>query len=172
MFKKKSFKKSQLSVLVGALYAVSNIFNAAEAPSYDIKVTLPIIEKGQYHRPYIAIWVEDEKRVSQRSVVVWMQKAKWLPDLKRYWRRVARKHKDIVDGVTSATKKPGSHTIKWDGLNDKSQPLIPGKYSICVEAAREKGGREAICTKIDYGKTASADVVGKYEITHLSVKLN
>jgi hypothetical protein len=169
MFNK--FKKSKLMLLASALYAVTNVASAA-TPSYDIKLTLPVIDKGQYHRPYIAIWVEDEKRVSQRSIAVWMQKPKWLPDLKRYWRRVARKDRDIVDGVTSATKKPGSHSIKWDGLNDKGQPLTAGKYSICVEAAREKGGREAICAKIDYGKTNVAEAMGKHEITHFSVTLN
>jgi hypothetical protein len=167
----KEFKKSKLVVLPSVLFAVTS-FTSAATPSYDIKLTIPVIDKGQYHRPYIAIWVEDEKRVSQRSIAVWMQKSKWLPDLKRYWRRVARKDRNIVDGVTSATKKPGNHTIKWDGLNDKGLPLAAGKYSICVEAAREKGGREAICTKLDYGKTNVVEAMGKHEITHLSVKLN
>lgn len=165
-------KKNNINFLLGTLYAISHMANAVETPTYDIQLTLPTIDKGQYHRPYLALWVENEKRVSQRSLEVWMQKPKWLPDLKRYWRRVARKNTDVVDGVTSATRKPGSYTINWDGLNDKGQPLTAGKYSICVEAARESGGREAICTEIDYGKTALADVAGKYEIARLNVKLN
>ena len=144
----------------------------AKQPTYQIDITLPVIEQGQYHRPYVALWIEDEQRVAQRSVLVWMKKDKWLVDLKRYWRRVARANRPIVDGVTGATKGAGTHTIMWDGLDDQGNPLPSGNYSVCLEAAREKGGREAICTKIAYGKTTLAKATGKHELTSLVVQLN
>ena len=166
------FAQKESVLLLCTTFMMSGLTYAAEVPSYNIYVTVPVIEEGQYHRPYISLWVENDKRIAQRSLAVWMQKSKWLPDLKRYWRRVARKNRDIVDGVTSATKGPGRYTVKWDGLNDKGKPLEAGNYSICLEAAREKGGREVICTPIDYGKTPHSQVNGKHELTQLTVKLN
>ena len=138
---------------------------------YEIAITLPVIEQGQYHRPYVALWVENEQKVVQRSVLVWMEKDRWLSDLSRYWRRVARANRDIVDGVTGATKGPGTHHVSWDGLDDSGKPLPAGQYVICVEVAREKGGREAICTDIDYGTKQVAIAQGEFEVSRLTVTL-
>ena len=157
----------------GLLLISSSVFSVqASQPSYEIEITLPVIEQGQYHRPYVALWIEDEKRVAQRSLLVWMEKDKWLSDLKRYWRRVARANRPIVDGVTGATKGPGTHVVTWDGLNDKGKALPAGTYAVCVEAAREKGGREAICTDIEYGTTKLSQAKGKHELMSLAVRLN
>lgn len=138
-------------------------------PAYQIKVTLPLIDSGQYHRPYVALWVEDKQHNAHRTLAVWMQKDKWLSDLKRFWRRVARSDRDLVDAVTGATHGPGTYSLQWDGLNDKGEKLMPGSYALCVEAAREKGGREALCVDFEFGTTDAVNKVGEHELVSISL---
>lgn len=160
--------KPSFTCLLFALLSFCSV-SAMAAPNYQINVTLPVIENGQYHRPYVALWVEDKQRKAHRTLAVWMQKDKWLSDLKRFWRRVARSDRERVDAVTGATHGPGTYNLQWDGLNDHGETLAPGSYALCVEAAREKGGREALCVDFEYGTAASAFQTGEHELGRISL---
>ncbi|WP_462151136.1 DUF2271 domain-containing protein [Pseudoalteromonas xiamenensis] len=139
----------------------------ATAVEYELNVELPVISEGQYHRPYVAIWIEDDSKQVLKNLALWKQKDKWLPDLKRYYRRVLRANETALDGFTGATKGPGQHQILWNGLSDNNEVLAQGRYSLCVEAAREKGGREIQCLPFQYGKDAKS-VQGSHELAAIS----
>lgn len=127
---------------------------AALAADVNLTVTLPRLSVAEYHKPYVAVWIEDERRQATQ-VAVWYdvdmangEGQDWLKDMRQWWRRGGRGLSMPVDGLSGATKGPGEHTISTQ-LNDALAGLPEGKYTIMVEAAREVGGREVLQLPIE-----------------------
>ena len=94
--------------------------------------------KGGPRRPYVAVWVEDENAQRLRTVAVWGNRLKYLPDLPAWW-KVAQQDQAWAQSVTRATRPAGQHRIVWDGLDDKGKPLPRATYTIVLEVARQNG---------------------------------
>ena len=107
----------------------------------EIQVELPKIETGTYHRPYVAVWIENEQQQPVRLVEAWLEKPDWIKDLRRFWRKLGRSEPQLVDAKTGATKGPGSYKVRWDGKDEQGKAVAAGNYVLFVEAAREQGGR-------------------------------
>ncbi|GAA3763501.1 DUF2271 domain-containing protein [Terriglobus aquaticus] len=120
--------------------------NAAWNQNLDltIKLDLPRTDDPRYRRPYVAVWIEDEDKYPVRTVALWFQKPKWLNELKTWYRddrlRNLSEGTDLSATISSATRAPGVYTLKWDGKDNSGKLVKPGKYTVCVEAAREHGG--------------------------------
>ena len=107
----------------------------------EIQVELPKIDTGTYHRPYVAVWIENEQQQPVRLVEAWLEKPDWIKDLRRFWRKLGRSEPQLVDAKTGATKGPGSYKVRWDGKDEQGKAVAAGNYVLFVEAAREQGGR-------------------------------
>jgi hypothetical protein len=114
---------------------------AMAQPELEVQVELPKIETGTYHRPYVAVWIEDEQQQPVRLVEAWLDKPDWIKDLRRFWRKLGRSEPQLVDAKTGATKGPGSYKVRWDGKDEQGKAVAAGNYVLFVEAAREQGGR-------------------------------
>ncbi len=114
-----------------------------QAFELDIQLNLPRIEDARYRRPYVAVWVEDADHFPIRTIALWTEKPRWLPDLKQWYRedqvRSMTEGTDISRIVSSATRAPGRYTLKWDGTANEGKPVKAGRYTVCIEAAREHG---------------------------------
>jgi hypothetical protein len=127
----------------------SDVSNAASNHLL-VEVEIPRMNVAEYHRPYVAIWLEDSKRKATQ-IALWydldMKDAegkKWLKDIRQWWRRIGRKAEQPFDGLTSATKGPGEYAISID-LNAKHLKKLPaGEYQLRIEASREVGGKEVL----------------------------
>ncbi len=80
-------------------------------------------DAARYRRPYVAVWIEDKDRFPVRTIALWYQKPRWLPEL-RAWShddslRNMAEGTDITGSVSSATRPPGKYTLKWDGKDNK-----------------------------------------------------
>lgn len=138
-----------------------------------IKVQIPRIEVAEYHRPYIAVWIENPDQSVNAHLAVWYQTdpkkedgTQWLKDLRQWWRRGGRELTVPVDGVTGATKPVGEHRILVKGNSASLAKLAPGKYAIVVEASREVGGREVVKIPFEWPATRKqqATASGKTEL--------
>jgi len=91
---------------------------------------------------------------------------KWLPDLRQWWRRTGRELSVPVDGVTGATRAPGTHTASFVAGQAPLGSLAAGKYKLVVEAAREEGGRELVDIPFEWPAAAAQPlkVQGKSEL--------
>jgi hypothetical protein len=123
----------------------------AIAGEIKLKVEIPRLNVAEYHRPYVAIWVERPDQSVAASLAVWYdlklkdnEGTKWLKDLRQWWRRVGRSAELPVDGVTGATRAPGEHQLDFAEGRAPLVALAPGAYVLVVEAAREVGGRELL----------------------------
>ena len=109
-------------------------------------------------RPYVAVWVEDAAGKRVRTVTVWGNKRKYLPDLPAWW-KVAKEDEQWAQSVTRATRAAGQHRIAWDGLDDDGKPLPPATYSIFLEVNREHGTRAFENGRIVCGKAPAKGTI-------------
>jgi len=173
--------KTLLHSTLGSALAAALACPAAQAESLSIKLTVPRIQTSEYHRPYIAVWLENADRSVLRDVAVWYDHVmardegkKWLKDIRRWWRVSGRNQKDLADGVTGATRAPGTHTITL-ALDDARLAGLPaGQYDLAVEASREKGGLELVRLPLQWplDKTATAQASGKTELGAIEVSVS
>src|SRR5437868_9700399 len=123
----------------------------AWAGDLSVKVQIPRLEVAEYHRPYVAVWIEGADQNNAATLAVWYQTdtkkedgTQWLKDLRQWWRRAGRELQVPVDGITGATRPVGEHTVTFKSTSKPLASLAPGKYSVVVEAVREVGGRELL----------------------------
>ena len=143
----------------------------AVAASLEVNVEIPRLNVAEYHRPYVALWVEDASGKHQANLSVWYQQTsnaeghgtKWLPDLRQWWRKSGRSLQVPVDGVTGPTRPVGKHEVSFAASQPQLKDLAPGEYTLVVEAAREVGGRELV--KIPFSWPARAAQTGKAQGT-------
>lgn len=143
---------------------------AAPATAGTVSVTIPRLNVAEYHRPYVAAWVEPAAGGAARTLFVWYDVkkkgaepgTKWLADLRSWWRKGGRSLKLPADGVSGATRAPGSYTVPL--------PNLPaGQYVLKVEAARETGGRELVSVPLTIpGRRGSA--TGAHELATITVR--
>ena len=151
---------------------------AASGAEIELNVEIPTLPVAEYHRPYVAIWIEGADQTIAANLAVWYQTrgdhTKWLPDLRQWWRRGGRDLKVPVDGLTGATRPVGQHLLKFDAAQAPLAGLKPGKYAVVVEAVREVGGREAVRIPFEWpikaAKRESAS--GSKELGAVALSLN
>ncbi|MDO9453821.1 MAG: DUF2271 domain-containing protein [Stagnimonas sp.] len=166
----------------------------ASAAGLDIRIQIPQLDVAEYHRPYVAVWVEREDRSVAANLSVWYQQkraaapaaaapaagappqgneggTKWLPDLRQWWRRGGRELSLPVDGLSGATRPVGEHDLQF-GDGKTPLPALPaGKYKLMVEAAREEGGRELVEIPFEWPAKAGTPLKaqGKSELGAVSL---
>jgi thiamine biosynthesis lipoprotein ApbE len=89
-------------------------------------------------RPFMAVWVTDANGNAVRTIAVWGNQRKYLPELHEWW-KVAKDAPEWAATVTRATRSAGHYRLEWDGLDDHGAPLAPGTYTITQEVNREFG---------------------------------
>ncbi|MGV8930898.1 MAG: DUF2271 domain-containing protein [Luteimonas sp.] len=154
--------KLKLTIALGGLLAMP-----AYAAQLDLTVEIPQLKVAEYHRPYVAIWVEGADNKAAANLAVWYQSrdtkeghgTKWLPDLRQWWRRSGRTLALPVDGVTGPTRPAGKQALHFDDRNPQLAKLAPGNYTLVVEAVREVGGRELL--KIPFAWPVNTTHTGK-----------
>ncbi|KTE21894.1 hypothetical protein ATE67_04400 [Sphingopyxis sp. H050] len=162
-----------LSVGTGVFAAVPA---ALAAPAtMDVTVTIPQLKVAEYHKPYVAIWVE-KAGAPAKTVAVWYdhdmkanEGTKWLRDVRQWWRASGRSLKFPANGITGATRAPGPQKISF--TRAQLGATAPGDYVLVIEAAREVGGRELLRIPFTWPAKAGAGgrAAGKTELGAVSV---
>ncbi|MFC4728707.1 DUF2271 domain-containing protein [Coralloluteibacterium thermophilus] len=123
----------------------------ALAAEMNLSIEIPRLNVAEYHRPYVAIWIEGATPAEVTNLAVWYdtrmanrEGEKWLKDMRQWWRRSGRSLELPVDGVTGATRPVGTHRLSFSDASGPLAGLAPGDYTLVVEAAREVGGRELL----------------------------
>ncbi|OFJ49857.1 hypothetical protein BA896_014355 [Janthinobacterium lividum] len=156
------------------------IGTSAMAADLALKIEIPQLNAAEYHRPYVAAWLEtaDQKVVGNLAVLYDMKKKdkageKWLKDMRQWWRKSGRDLSMPIDGVSGATRAPGEYTFNFPGAKALLDKLPAGDYQVVVEAAREAGGREVVRVPFQWPpKSAqSVPVKGKEELGNIVVQL-
>lgn len=168
-----------IAILLAIWISLSN--HQTIAGEIQLEVEIPQLNVSEYHRPYVAIWIQNDKQQVVANLAAWYQMKspsdkhghKWLPDLRQWWRRSGRSLELPVDGVSGATRHVGPHTLSFDENDKQLSKLVPGKYTLFVEAAREVGGRELLELKFDWpaSKSQTIKAQGKSELGAVTLKV-
>ena len=132
---------------------------AAWDPKYELTVSLELslIEGMRVHRPYVAVWIENENHAPVRTISVWFGKYKYLNELRAWSRdestRSTSEDTHILNSVSSATRPPGKYTFQWDGKDDAGDPVKAGKYNVMIEAVREHGTYQLLHEEMEFNGT-------------------
>jgi hypothetical protein len=152
----------------------------AVAADVRLSIEIPRLSVAEYHRPYVAIWLERADQSFVGNVAVWYdfklkdnEGTKWLKDLRQWWRRSGRELAMPVDGLTSATRPPGEHQVRISLDKEPFLALGEGGYQLVVEAAREVGGRELIRIPFQWPPPAAQVVKapGQHELGAVALDL-
>jgi hypothetical protein len=162
------------------LLAICALLLAGTAGAADLSVSveIPQLPVAEYHRPYVAVFIEGPDQTIAANLALWYQlrgdHTKWLPDLRQWWRRGGRDLKVPVDGLTGATRPVGQHLLKFDAAQAPLAGLKPGQYALVVEAVREVGGREALRIPFEWPIKAAKreSVKGDKELGAVALMLN
>lgn len=138
-------------ILTGTTLGAAGALAApAGAQTLDLSVTIPRLTVAEYHKPYVAIWVEPAGG-GARTLAVWYdfdmrngEGTKWLRDIRTWWRASGRSMRFPADGVTGATRAPGPQRISFTAGRGPLGALPAGQHTLVIEAAREVGGRELV----------------------------
>lgn len=138
----------------------------AQAQQLAVELELPQLTVAEYHRPYVALWIADERRKPVQQLALWLEQEKWHRDLRLWWRRGGRGLSLPIDGVSGATRKPGRYNLEFQ------LSLPPGKYSLNVEAVREVGGREVLQLPFEWrGEKIEMTASGSRELGAVQARL-
>jgi|SRR5690554_278474 len=152
----------------------------AQAQTLTLSIEIPRLDVAEYHRPYLAVWLENVDSGDSTNLAVWYdtklknrEGEKWLKDMRQWWRRSGRGVGMPVDGVSGATRAPGSHQLTFSSDRGPLSDLPAGRYRLRVEAAREVGGRELLQMEFDWPASSAQhfSIKGERELTAIDVKI-
>jgi hypothetical protein len=157
----------------------------AAAPMWDDRFELAVDleiapqQGSRYHRPYVAVWVEDAAGRPVRTLSLWVNRSgrgpRYIRELRR-WIGVERDVEDaggpdLVATVSGATRLPGRYTVVWNGRDDRGGVVQQGAYRVVIEAAREHGTYQLMQQELALAaKPVSADLPGNEEIGRARVE--
>ncbi len=145
-----------------------------------LKLEVPQLNVAEYHRPYIAAWLEnaDQKVLANLAVLYDVKKkdnggAKYLKDMRQWWRKAGRDVAMPMDGVSGATRAPGELTLNLPVAKSGMDKLPAGQYQLLVEVAREAGGREVLKVPLQWPPKSAQSLTaqGKEEVGAVVVQL-
>ena len=145
-----------------------------------VNFDIPQLNVAEYHRPYVAVWVERaDQSVAANLAVLYDQRkkdnggTKWVKDLRTWWRKAGRDVTLPLDGVSGATRAVGMQTMNFGAARTGFDKLPAGDYKLVIEAAREGGGRELVKVpfKLPVNGAQSASAQGKEELGAVSLQL-
>lgn len=129
-------------MLIRYSFALTAAVTAVPALSAELtlKVQLPRMDIAEYHRPYLAAWIEKASDQSYAgNVALWYDVkkrdnggAKWLEEMRSWWRKSGH-DTAVVDGVTGATRTAGDHAINL--LDAKAVAALPPGQSVTTTSS-------------------------------------
>jgi hypothetical protein len=155
------------------------------APKWDDRFELAVdfeiaAQQGyRYHRPYVAVWVEDATGRPVRTLSVWVNTTgrgpRYIRELRRWFMgerdRADAGGPDLIATVSSATRLPGQYTVTWNGRDDRGNVVEQGTYRVLIEAAREHGTYQLMQRELSFGATpVAADLPPNEEIGRARVE--
>lgn len=124
------------------------------ASGLEVGVEIPRKQVAEYHRPYVAIWIERPDQSVAANLAVWydLQPKRgeagttWLKDLRQWWRKSGRDLQMPVDGVSGATRPAGRHQMLFKSAQPPLGQLAPGSYcSSSRPPAKSAAAKSSAC---------------------------
>lgn len=161
------YTRRRLLAWLGSTLALGSIVQQSKAANWDdnfelvVQFTIDRPTSGRNAKPYTAVWVENTKGDSMRTLALWIQTGgrgtSYISSLKQ-WLQAERYRKadfggSLIETASTPTRPPGQYTVVWNGRNDNNQPVGQGEYLIVLESAREQGPYGLVFKRLELGTT-------------------
>ena len=124
----------------------------------------------RYARPYVAVWIEDPQGKPLRTLALWFNDYRWLPDLRR-WYYLHRRNRQLIRAVSRPTRRPGRYRIVWDGRANDGKYVPVGQYHVLIEVVREPGSYQLIRQPVELrAEPFAVPAKGNYEVPRAAVE--
>jgi len=174
----------KLLTTTGAMISLLSATASLHAAELRIDFEIPRLAVAEYHRPYVAVWIEGSEGGGAPPTfiplsVLYDAKKKnregeqWLKDLRQWWRRGGRELDMPVDAITGATPAVGRQRLRVASSDSRLTKLARGDYRIVVEAVREVGGRETLSLPFTWPprETTRNEAAGQRELGLVTLEL-
>ena len=145
-----------------------------------VNFTLNRPNGSRYRRPYVAIWLEDSDGFPVKTALLWLQVEqpgpRWHRDLTRWYRndrmRKVVEKTNMIGTISGATRGPGEYQARFDGTDNEGNKLENGKYTLCLEVAREHGTYQIIREPIalDGNPIAKKSLKSNIELSSVNIE--
>ena len=153
----------------------------ALAADLSVNIEIPVLNVAEYHRPYVAMWIERSNQSVAANLAVWFdlkQKnndgTKWLKDLRQWWRRSGRELAMPVDGLSGATRAAGRAPGHLEQRQVPARRRCPPASTSSSSRPREKSAGASCCACRFSGRPrppATAKVSGEHELGAVTLNL-
>ena len=140
---------------------------------FELAVDLELAQQQgfRWHRPYVAVWIEDAAGRRVRTISLWVNTSgrgpRYIHELRRWFdgERSAEDAggPDVISTMSSATRLPGRYLVTWNGRDDRGNAVAQGSYRVIVEAAREHGSYQLMQQQLSLASTPVAADLGSNE---------
>ncbi len=146
----------------------------------NLEMTLGQPAGGRIEKPYVAVWLEDEKGNHVKTISLWVNKAelertRWVDDLRRWFKinetRKSNKQDNLVTTVSSPTRPAGKYNLTWNCHNESKETIAAGTYTLLIESAREHGQYKLIRETVTFGAEGFTKIL-KGDMNVQDVKLD
>ena len=130
---------------------------------------------GRWHRPYVAIWVEDSAGRAVRTLLLWVNTTgrgpRYIRELRRWTGVEGEQANQVISSISSATRLPGKYSVAWNGRDDAGKVVEQGTYRVFIEAAREHGSYHVMQQELSLSTSPKAvELQGNEEIAGARVE--
>lgn len=141
----------------------------------EVVINLELMQQAGFaKRPFAAIWVEDADKKTVKTIALWFNKPRWVPDMREWYRKngeTMKANPTSFSSITSATRSPGKYSMKWDGKDDAGNVLPAGNYTIYMEVVREHGGYDLLHQEVECKKKdQSFTLQGSREVSSVVIE--
>ncbi len=134
----------------------NELVNVEKEWKNEVVINLELMQQAGFaKRPFAAIWVEDAEKKTVKTIALWYNKPRWVPDMREWYRKngeTMKANPTSFSSITSATRSPGKYSMKWDGKDDAGNILPAGNYTIYMEVVREHGGYDLLHQDVECKK--------------------
>jgi hypothetical protein len=88
---------------------------------------------------FVAVWVENPEGKVVRVLAFWANnKTRYYSELSIFFSVMGRNANQMAT-LARTTRRAGSYSLLWDGLDDNHKPVPAGEYKIVIETNQEHG---------------------------------
>lgn len=170
----------KFSYSIASITVTTALGSASVAGELAVKVEIPRLTVAEYHRPYVAMWLEKPDQSFAANLAVWYDVKKennkgteWLKDIRQWWRKSGRELSMPADGLSGATRAPGEQRVQFNSTATSLKALPAGEYQFVIEAAREVGGRELLRIPFQWPAKSAQTLAakGQHELGAVALEL-
>jgi FAD:protein FMN transferase len=118
---------------------------------------------SDFRSPYMAMWITDANNKPVRTVLMVGREPDWQRDNFVWWSTNRARPVKLVEMRSLPTSISGRYGVYWTGVDDDSNPVPMGKYTLHLETSQERGKHDYRSMTLELGRDGFRTELPKVE---------